>query len=64
MGMPAWIYRWFFGAHSLKSLKRNVLSFVGFSPVRHCLIGMIEAKDPSGRQRWLQKLLVLGRDGR
>jgi hypothetical protein len=32
MGMPAFVYRWFFFKHSLTSLKRNVLEFVGIRP--------------------------------
>lgn len=62
MGMPAWVYRWVFGAHSLKSLKRNVLWFVGVSPVRHTIIGTIEAGDPSWRKGWLARMQALGRD--
>ena len=42
MGMPAAIYRFYFGAHSLRSLERNVLGFVGFSPVRRTLIGGVD----------------------
>ena len=34
MGMPAFVYRWYFRAHSLKSLERNVLGFADMSPVR------------------------------
>lgn len=26
MGMPAFVYRWYFGTHSLKSLERNILA--------------------------------------
>ena len=51
MGMPALLYRWGFGAHSLKSLKRNVLWFVGVKPIRDSVIGMIEAKNPRHRLR-------------
>ena len=29
MGMPAVINRWYFRAHSIKSLERNILGFVG-----------------------------------
>ena len=43
MGMPGFVYRWFFMAHSLKSLERNILRFVGIGPVRHTIIGNIEA---------------------
>ena len=35
MGMPAFVSRWYFGAHSLKSLERNILGFSGVGqPVR------------------------------
>lgn len=39
MGMPAFAYRWFFFAHSLRALKRNILSFIGVKPVRDTVIG-------------------------
>ncbi len=39
MGMPAFAYRWFFFAHSLRALKRNILSFIGVKPVRDTIIG-------------------------
>ena len=42
MGMPTFVYRWYFGAHSLKSLKRSILSLIGMGPNRHTLIGLIE----------------------
>jgi putative NADPH-quinone reductase len=61
MGMPALIYRWYFGAHSLKSLERNILRFVGIGPIRESLIGMVESPDPRRRQRWLRKMHDLGR---
>ncbi len=63
MGMPAWVYCWIFGAHSLKNLSRNVLRFVGVGPIRHTLIGMIEAKDPAKRAKWLKRIRLLGRTG-
>jgi len=64
MGMPAWIYRWYFGAHSLKSLERNVLDFVGIAPVRTTLIGSVEAAGAAARERWLDRMRALGRAGR
>ena len=60
MGMPAFIYRWYFGAHSIRSLERNILRFVGFAPVRRSLIGLVEAKGDR-RERWLAALAKLGR---
>lgn len=60
MGMPALIYRWFYRAHSLKSLERNVFRFCGFDPVRHTLIGQNGGDAPS-RERWLKTVRLLGR---
>lgn len=63
MGMPAFIYRWFFGAHSLKSLERNILRFVGIRPVRESLIGMVEGS-VAAREKWLRKMTDLGRQAK
>jgi putative NADPH-quinone reductase len=60
MGMPAAVYRWYFGAHGLKSLQRNILSFVGFKPVRSTLIGLVEGASAKRRAGWLAKLEKLG----
>lgn len=64
MGMPALVYRWYFGAHSLKSLERNILGFVGIGPIRETLIGMVEACSAARREKWLKKLRALGSAGR
>jgi putative NADPH-quinone reductase len=60
MGMPALMYRWFFGAHSLKSLERNILGFCGIAPIRETLIGMVESMSDAKRAKWLEKLKQLG----
>jgi putative NADPH-quinone reductase len=62
MGMPAPFYRWYFRAHSLRSLERNILGFAGIGPVRESLVGMVEGK-PARRQRWLERLREAGRAG-
>lgn len=61
MGMPALAYRWFFRAHSLKSLERNILKFVGIKPVRETLVGSVETMKPEKREQWIGKLAALGR---
>jgi putative NADPH-quinone reductase len=61
MGMPALVYRWYFGAHSLKSLERNILGFVGIHPIRETLIGMVESGGAAKHQKWLARLRELGR---
>jgi len=63
MGMPALVYRWYFGAHGLKSLERSILRFVGIKPIKETLIGMIGAAYEAKRKAWLQKLLALGCKG-
>jgi putative NADPH-quinone reductase len=64
MGMPAFFYRVFYRAHSVKSLQRNILAFCGVDPVRVTLIGMIEAAKEEARGVWLARMSALGRDAR
>jgi putative NADPH-quinone reductase len=64
MGMPAFVYRWYFGAHSLKGLKRSILSLVGIGPNRHTLIGMIEGMSDGQRAAWLNTMHRLGKRAR
>jgi putative NADPH-quinone reductase len=62
MGMPVFFYRWYFGAHGLKSLERSILGFAGIGPIRESLFGMIEQASEAKRQAWLAKLRRLGAD--
>ena len=62
MGMPSLVYRWLYRAHSVKSLERNILGFVGISPVNETLIGGVDDLGAKGVQRWQDKLRRLGRD--
>lgn len=64
MNMPAFAYRWYFGAHSLKCLRRNVLGLAGFGPLHTTLIGSVPTLGEGGRMQWLQRLREAGRDGR
>lgn len=61
MGMPALAYRWWFGAHSLRSLKRNILGFCGIAPLRDTLIGNVEGCGAATRECWLERMRALGR---
>ena len=60
MGMPALIYRWYFRAHSLRSLQRNILKFVGFRRVRSTIIGGAGNMTRAQREAWLQTVRDLG----
>jgi putative NADPH-quinone reductase len=63
MGMPGWAYRWIFGAHSLKSLERNVLKFAGIRPIRETLYGLVENASDAKRESWLFEMEQIGRSG-
>lgn len=63
MGMPALAYRWYYGAHSLKSLERNILKFCGISPVRETLYGMVGEASERTRDGWLAEMRRLGERG-
>jgi putative NADPH-quinone reductase len=60
MGMPALFYRWYFRAHSLKNLERNILGFCGIKTIRESLIGLVEAHDGAARQKWLYRMANFG----
>ena len=62
--MPAFVYRWFFFAHSLKSLERNILGFAGIGPIRATLIGSIENMKEPQRLGWLDEMRGLGDVGK
>ena len=63
MGMPGLFYRWFFGAHSLKSLERNILKFCGIGPIRETIFGMVDAGSDTKRAKWLDRVASMGRKG-
>lgn len=63
MGMPALVYRWFYRAHSVKALERNVLGFIGYSPVDETLIGQVESLGDAGVARCCARLRRLGQRG-
>ncbi|WP_313706371.1 NAD(P)H-dependent oxidoreductase [Massilia sp.] len=64
MGMPAAAYRWFYGAHSLKALKRNILEFAGIRPVRTTVVGSAADLAPEVVARWCARLRELGAQAR
>ena len=62
MGMPAFFYRAYFGAHSVRSFKRNILELVGIDPVTTSLIGNVEGS-AKHRERWLARMKEYGAVG-
>lgn len=64
MGMPGFVYRWYFRAHSLRSLQRNILHFIGFRRVRATVIGSVGTLDSSARTKYFAEMRKLGRVAR
>jgi putative NADPH-quinone reductase len=60
MGMPAFVYRWWFRAHAVKLLKRNILNFMGVSPVHTTIHGNIEGVSAKTRRQWLEEARIMG----
>lgn len=60
MGMPALAYRWWYLAHGIEGLRRNILNFVGIHPVRTTLLGGVGAASETTRARWLTSMGALG----
>ena len=63
IGIPGWFYRWYYGAHALKLLKRNILHFCGVAPVRASIHGMIEGVSNDKRKEWPREIEALGHAG-
>ena len=61
MGMPALVYRWFYRAHGVKALKRNILGFVGYRPVRDTIVGGLGSRSPDSIKAALADARALGR---
>ena len=64
MGMPAFVYRWYFRAHAVKNLKRNILGFVGYAPVRDTIVGGVATAKPATMARHFETMRALGRSAR
>lgn len=64
MGMPAYLYRWYFFAHGLKCLERNILGFSGIKTTKETLIGGVETISDRKRKQWLERMEQFGRDGK
>lgn len=60
MGMPAFFYRLWYLGHGIAGMRRNILNFVGISPVRETLFGMVEGASDETRGKWLAEMRALG----
>ncbi|MGN6767506.1 MAG: NAD(P)H-dependent oxidoreductase [Rhizobiaceae bacterium] len=61
MGMPASFYRFWYLGHGIAGMRRNILNFVGISPVRETLFGMVEGAGDAKRRKWISEMHALGK---
>ena len=64
MGMPAVLYRLWFLGHGLAGMRRSILHFVGISPVRETLFGMVAGASVATRAKWIRQMRDLGERAR
>jgi len=62
MGMPAALYRWYFGAFGVRGFERSMLSFAGIKPIRESLYGLTFS-DEKKRRRWIEEMRRHGKRG-
>lgn len=60
MGMPAFFYRLWYLGHGIAGMRRNILNFVGISPVRETLLGQVEGASDDTRRKWIATMRALG----
>jgi putative NADPH-quinone reductase len=59
MQMPSFVYRWYFRPHP----EVNTLRLSGIGPITETLIGNVESPQGRQRERWIEKMAALGRNG-
>lgn len=60
LDQPGFYYRFFFGRPSVNQLRKSVLKFCGIQPVKLTYVGVIKTSDDKQRQKWLEKVRLLG----
>jgi len=61
MGMPGFVYLYWFRAHALKILRKITLGGMGVAKIRTTIYGNVEGVGVKGRERWLKQVEELGR---
>jgi putative NADPH-quinone reductase len=64
MGMPSFVYRLIFRAHGVRNIVSGVLGFAGFGPVHTTMLGAVESVGAAQQKARLDRVRLLGRDGR
>lgn len=60
---PIWYERWINGNPAARQIKKTILQFCGFNPVRLTRFAPIRGSSAAQRQRWLEQVRKLGQGG-
>ncbi len=60
MDSPAFYYRLFLGAPGFTIIKKSILQFCGFSPVKRTVFYGVRKASDKKRKDWLEKVRILG----
>lgn len=61
LDQPGWYYRLFYGRPSINQLKKSTLEFCGIKPVKVTYIGIVRNSTAIQREKWLEKVVGLGK---
>jgi putative NADPH-quinone reductase len=57
---PIWLYHYFFKAPSVNQVKKRTLQFCGINPVEVTAIAPIRKSSSEFKNKWLEKIMLLG----
>lgn len=60
LDQPSWYYRWVYGRPSHRAMKQLTMQFVGIHKVKSTTIGPIRNSSMEFREKWLQRVKLLG----
>ena len=63
MAIPTLVYRWLFGAHSLKALRHNIPELCGIRPVKTIFPGGVKNSSEHQHYAWLTHMRSFGTFG-
>lgn len=61
LDQPSWYYWLVYGRPSVNQLKKSTLEFCGIKPVKVTYIGVVKIATPEIRNKWIEKVVALGR---
>lgn len=57
---PGWYFRWVYGAGHLRTMRKQILEFIGFKRPDFTMVSPVRNSTPDQRARWLKMASTLG----